>query len=193
MKPTTIAIVAVTVAALFATVGSAYYLDAREPRKPYPKATPPPDPSPVYTPSNEPVLSEEEIEQRAQDHDARLAASIESALRSRDPQRREAAFVFLLPELLQFEPQRLVDMVQRQEPGEARETLRNELAKQWIPLDPGAAVAWMKSLDENERNETAKLAVDALRPFAPEQAVLVADQLGVDRGKDPLEQIGAQN
>jgi hypothetical protein len=139
------------------------------------------------------VLSEEEIEQRAQDRNARLAANIESALRARDPQRREAVFVFLLPELLQQEPQRLVDMVQRQEPGEARDTLRDELAKQWIALDAQAAVAWMKSLDERERDESARVAVDALRPFAPEQAVLVANQLGIGRGKDPFERIGAQH
>lgn len=193
MKPTTIAIVAVTVAALFATIGSAYYLDAREPRKPYPKATPPPDPSPIYVPSNEPVLSEKEIEQRAHDHNAMLAHTIESALLARDPQRREAVFVFLLPELLQLEPERLVEMVKRQEPGEARDALRNEVALQWIQRDRDAAIRWMKSLDENERNRSAQVAVEALQPIAPDQAILVAEQLGVGTPPGHLERIGAQN
>ena len=65
---------------------------------------------------------------------------IERALVARDPQQRETAFNFLLPELLQAEPQRVVDMVARQEPGEARDALRDEVARQWITRDRDAAI-----------------------------------------------------
>nr|AQQ75212.1 hypothetical protein [uncultured bacterium] len=189
MKPTSIAIVAVTVVALSASIGSAWYLDAREPRKPYPKATPPPDPSPVYTPSDEPVLSEEEIEKRAEDHNAMLARNIEAALLGRDAERREMAFTFLVPELLDLGPELLVDLHSRQKPGEARDTLRTELARQWVARDRDAAVKWMKSLDDEERERAAKEAVDALSVFAPDQAILVADEMGIGRGDGYLERL----
>jgi hypothetical protein len=86
-----------------------------------------------------------------------------------------------------------VDLFGRQERGEARDVLRTDLATQWVQLDREAAVAWMKSLDDDERAHSAKVAVDALRPYAPDQAVLVADLLGVGRDKGRQERIGAQN
>ena len=84
-----------------------------------------------------------------------------------DPQQREAAFTFLLPELIQVEPERVVAMFDRQKPGEARETLRSEMARQWTVRDFHAAVAWMKSLDEHERRASANTAVKSIAPYAP--------------------------
>ena len=180
MTVKTITIVAVTAIALFAAVGSAYYLDAREPKKPYPKATPPPDPSPVFADSQEPVPTEEQIEAMARDHNAELERQIEGALLARDAQRREAVFTFLLPELLQLEPERVVAMVARLEPGEPRDTLRDEVAQQWIGRDRDAAIAWMKSFqDPAERAHLAQVAVDSLAAIAPEQAIFVAHQFDV--------------
>jgi hypothetical protein len=190
MTVKTITIVAVTVAALFAAVGSAYYLDASEPRKPYPKATPPPDPSPVFADSKEPVPDEAEIESWARDHNAQLERQIERALLAGDPQQREAVFTFLLPELLQLEPQRVVAMATRLEPGEPRDTLRTEVAQQWISRDRDAAIAWMKSIeDPATRAHLAQAAVDSLAAIAPEQAIYVAQQLDVGTDNGYLEQL----
>src|SRR3982750_4592205 len=111
MTVKTISIVAVTAVALFAAIGAAWRLDAREGRKPYPKATPPPPDSQVFTDVKGPVPDEREIEAQARDHNAQLERLIERALMGRDPQQREAVFTFLLPELLQVEPERVVAMV----------------------------------------------------------------------------------
>jgi hypothetical protein len=179
MTVRTITIAAVTVVALFSAVGSAYYLDAREPRQPYPKATPPPPPSPLFTPSKEPVPDERQIEALARDHNAHVEQAIEGALRARDPLRLEAAFTFLLPELLQLEPERAVGLVARLEPGEARDALRDEIARQWITRDRDATIDWLKSFgDERERAHAVRQAIDALVAIAPEQAGYVAEQFG---------------
>jgi len=188
MSVKTLSIIAVTVVALFAAVGTAYRLDAREPKKPYPKATPPPPPSPVFTESKEVAWTEEQIAAQARDHNAQLQQAIERALTA-GPQQREAVFTFLVPELLQFEPQRLVDLLARQQ-GEPRDALRDELARQWITRDRDAAFGWMRSLeDEAERAQAAKAAVDSLAPIAPEQAIYVADQFGVGRDNGYLERL----
>lgn len=181
----TITIVAITAVALFAAIGTAWRLDAREARKPYPKATPPPPASQVFTDLKEPVPDEQQIEAWARDHNAQLERQIERALVARDPQQREAVFTFLLPELLQVEPERVVAMVARQEPGEARDVLRDEVAQQWVTRDRDAAIRWMKSFENQaERMHVAQVAVDSLAAIAPEQAIYVAHEfgLGVDNG-----------
>jgi len=188
MKPTVTTLAVATALILVAAMGAAYRLDAREPRKPYPKATPPPPPSAVFTPSQEPAPSAEQIERDARNHNARLALHIESALYARDPHQRETAFTFLLPELLQLEPERATDMVARQEPGEARDALRDEVARQWVMRDRDAAVFWIKSFDdESERRASSQVAVQTLASVAPDQAIYVADQLGVGRDDGYLE------
>ena len=179
------------VCATLVAIGAAYWLDAGEvKKKPYPKATPPPPPSPIYTPSKERAPTEEEIARDAREHNAQLALAIERSLVASNPQQRETAFTFLVPELLQFEPQRLVDMVARQEPGETRDVLRNEVARQWITRDRDAAIKWLKSLEnEAERRESAQVAVRTLSAMAPNQAVYVADQFGIGRDDGSLEHI----
>src|SRR5262245_46797476 len=129
MKPAILTVVCATLLA----IGAAYWLDAgeKEPRKAWPKPTPPPPPSPNYTPSKEAAPSEQQIAADAREHNAQLALAIERALVGH-PQQRETAFTFLLPELIQVDPQRLVSMVAHQEVGEARDALRNEVARQWI-------------------------------------------------------------
>lgn len=177
------------VCATLLAIGTAYWLGAGEKKKPYPKATPPPPPSPVYTPSKERAPTEEEIVRDAREHNAQLALAIERSLVSH-AQQRETAFTFLVPELLQLEPARLVAMVGAQEPGEARDALRNEVARQWITRDRDAAIRWLKSLEnETERRESAQVAVRTLAAVAPEQAIYVADQLGVGRDDGSLEHI----
>jgi hypothetical protein len=119
-----------------------------------------------------------------------LALEIERALVSRDQQQRESAFNVLLLELLQADPERVASMVARQEAGEARDTLRDEVARQWIKQDRDAAIEWMKSLeDEAERKASATTATRALAAIAPEQAIYVADQFGIGRDDGSLEHL----
>jgi hypothetical protein len=176
MKPTSI--VTLVLATLVA-VGSGYFLSAREARKPYPKPTPPPPPSPIFTPAAEPAPTAEQIAAYAEGHNDLLVTEIERALATRNTLQREAAFTFLLPELLQVAPDLVVKMVARQDPGEARETLRTEVAQLWVSRDPAAAIAWMKSLDEHERRASARSAVAAIAPYDPAQAIAVADEFGL--------------
>jgi len=137
-----------------------------------------------------PAPTEEEIERAARDHDDMLVREIERALAARDPQRRETVFTFLLPELLQFDPARVVEMVKRQEPGEARDALRTEVARHWIMRDVDATVGWMKSLqNEAERRDAAEAAVSTLSAFAPDQAIAVAEEFGVGRQDGYLEHL----
>jgi hypothetical protein len=188
MKPTSI--VTLVVATLIA-IGSACWLGAREPptRKPYPKATPPPPASPIYTQSRETAPSLEDIEREAREHDARLEIDIERAVHSRDATMRETAFVFLLPELIQVAPDRAVALVARQKPGEPRDTLRMEVARQWITRDRDAAMRWIGSLEEPERGAAAQDAVRELTPVAPEQAIYVADAFGIGRDDGAIDRL----
>ena len=177
MKPTSIVtLVLVTLVG----VGSAYFLSAHEARlPPWPKATPPPPPSPIYTSSTERVQTEEEIALMAQGHNQMIEREIESALQGNDPQRREAVFTFLLPELIQVDPDRVVAMVARQPPGKARNMLRTEVAQQWIARDVSASVAWMKSLSDDERRASAAAAVASIAGYDPVTASAVALELGL--------------
>src|SRR4051812_638752 len=101
-----------------AGVGTAFWLSAKEPRRHWPKPTPPPPASAVFTPSKEHAPTPEEIELSARTNNQQLELAIERSLVARDPQQRETAFTFLLPELLQEDPKRVVALVARQEPGE---------------------------------------------------------------------------
>lgn len=195
MKPASI--VAVVIVALIAA-GSAMLIDAgeRPRRKPYPKPTPPPPASPIFHDVREPAPDAEEIARMASEHEEALLLEVERALVARNPDRREAAFTFLLPELIQVAPQGLAALYERQR-GEARELLRVELARQWIAMDRDAAIRWIRSLpDEAECRHSVREAVRALAPVAPQDAIYVAAQfeLGTDddipeglhdRGKAP--------
>ncbi len=169
------------IAVALAGIGTAFWLSAKEPRKPWPKPTPPPPASPVYTPSKERAATVEEIEQSARSHNDQLELAIASSLVARDPRQREAAFTFLLPELLQVEPKRVVALVAKQERGPVRELLRDEVARVWIQTDERAAVEWMKSLDESERRSTANVAVAAIAWRDPAGAAELAEDLGIGR------------
>jgi hypothetical protein len=183
MKSKTILIVAsvtLTAVALGVTFGRGA-LNAQEKRKPWPKATPPPPPSSIYIPVKEDVPTEEQIAAAAETHNRDVATQIERSLSSQDRHQREAAFTYLIPELLQLEPKLLLEMLERQKPGEARDELRTEIARQWISTDRDATIAWMKSLESAERQAAAYVAVKAIAAAAPEQALYVADQFGLGR------------
>ncbi|HEY6123854.1 MAG TPA: hypothetical protein VIV63_04325 [Steroidobacteraceae bacterium] len=161
-------------------VGAAFWLNAKEARKPWPKATPPPPPSPIYMTSTEVAPNEAEIADMARDHNRRLEMEIGSALRQKDAARREAAFTFLLPELVQVDPDRVVAMVANLTPGEARDTLRSEVSRQWIVKDPDAAIRWMKSLPEGDRRASATTAIESIAAHSPGEARKLAAEFGVN-------------
>ena len=174
-------------------VGTACFLGAAEPsKKPtrnWPKPTPPPPPSEVYTPSKDPAPTEKETEQMARENSAMLATVIEAALVGRDARQRETAFAILMPELLQVDPQRVVAMLARQQPGEARDLLLDEMARQWVARDCDAAIEWMNSLEQADRRASATIAARTLAAIEPAQAIAVADQFGIGRDDGSLEHL----
>ena len=161
-------------------VGAAFWIDAGEkPRRHWPRPTPPPPPSPIYTPSRERAWSEQEIEQQAREHNARLEAELESALLSKNAQRREAAFVFILPELVQVDSSRVVGLCERLPKGEPRDTLQAELTRAWVARDTASAIRWMKTLPDHERRASTAVAVEMLFAQNPSGAADLADQMGL--------------
>ncbi|MEJ0086461.1 MAG: hypothetical protein WDO72_12305 [Pseudomonadota bacterium] len=187
----TTSIVAVVLAALLglASVGGIWRINSDAPRKPYPKAAPPPAPSAEFHPAKDPAPTQEEIERDARERNGELARGIERALRSSNPVELETAFTHLLSQLLQFEPARVAAMVARQAPGDARETLRTEVARLWITRDPEAAIEWLKTLDDAERSAAAAAAVDSVAASAPGQAIEVAYVFGIGRDDGYLENL----
>jgi|SRR4051812_16453529 len=181
------------IAATLVGIGTALWLHAHDgdgPRVPYPKATPPPAPSPVFTPASDPAPSAADIEREAREHVDRLVLDVERLLAAGDTLSRETAFTFLLPELIQTSPERVVALVAQQPPGEARDILRDEVARQWITRDRDAAVRWMKAFENPaETRRSANVAVRALAVVAPEQAIEVADQFGIGRDDGYLERM----
>jgi hypothetical protein len=180
-----ISIVAVTLVA----AGTAYWLVAGEAQdvpassakrpKVWPKPTEPPPASPNYHEIKESLPSEEDVEREAAEHTAVLEYKIERALLAGNAQDREAAFVYMLPALLQMEPDRVLELMARLEPGDPRNMLRKEVAQLWVHQDTPAATRWMKSLDEPDRRATAIVAVTALAPFEPGQASAMARDFDV--------------
>lgn len=156
--------------------------------KVWPKPTEPPPASPVYHDVKEWIPSEEDIAREAREHNVLLGEEVERALASPDLIRRETVFAHIVPELLQVEPQRLVDLHERLEPGASRDLLRTEIAQQWSGSDPAAAARWMKSLDEDEREAAAVSAVTSLAPLEPDVALALADDLGL-AGAEPLRKL----
>jgi len=169
---------------LGAAAASVYLFGLRRESSPAPiPATPPP-------PSRHSVAPDGSGSAPAAARADQLALEIERALVAVDAQQRETAFVHLLPELLRVDPARAVRMVARQEPGEARDALRNEVTRQWIMQDRDATVAWLHSLqDEEERRDSATQAVRTLAARSPADAIAVADQFGVGRDDGSLEHL----
>ena len=168
----------VLVGAALVALGAACSPSANEARRHWPKPTPPPDASPIYHDVQEHIPTEEEIEREAREHPARLEGGIESALRGSDARLREAAYVFMLPELLQVEPARAVALHARLQSGEARDQLRTEIARLWIGRDPAAAVGWMKTLGADERRAAVVVAATELAPYAPGEALQLVEKFG---------------
>lgn len=176
---------------VFATLlaaGAASWLDASERRR-WPKPTPPPPPSPIYEEVAEPMPTPEEIERAAAEHNARLQFEIEQALAGEDEDRVEAVFVFLLPELLQVEPDRVVNMFAKMKPGESRARLRDAVARQWVVMDQRALTEWIRSLDGDDRRASARQALTTLRPIDPAAATILVRELALERLDESRERL----
>ena len=158
------------------------------PRKPGSTA-PAPAPRPQVARADPHAPNPKAIEPETSRHNATVALDIERALVSRDARQRETAFNYLLPELLQAEPGRVIAMLARQEPGDARDTLRTEIARAWIRRDRDAAVAWLATLSGDEQRTGAAAAIDSLAAVAPDQAISVADRFGIGRDDGSLEHL----
>lgn len=118
-----------------------------------------------------------------------VSLEIERALIASDPHQRETAFNFLLPELIEADPAKVVAIVERQQPGEVRDALRDEVTRLWIQSDREAAVEWMRTLEEGDRKASAAIAMRALAASSPALAIEVADQFGVGRDDGSLEHL----
>lgn len=154
----------------------------------WPKPTEPPPASPIYHDVKEWIPSEEDIEREARDHNALLTAEVAKALATTDLVRRETVFVHIVPELLQVEPQRLVDLHAGLEPGPQRELLRGELARQWTHSDAPGAIRWMNSLEGAERRDAAVAAVTSVAFHDPRMALALADEFQIEH-EEPVRQL----
>ena len=171
-----------------AAIAAVCWLYASAPRAPDPAPASMTPPVAMLQPLAKPKVRDNFVPDSPQHRDL-LALEIERALVSRNPPQRETAFTYLLPELLQADSARVVAMLERQEPGEARDALRTAVARLWIVQDRAAAIGWMKSLDAPERRASADSAVQALAAIAPDQAIYVADEFGIGRDNGYLEHL----
>jgi len=181
--------VTVSLAALIAVltaVSASRFSDTRDTDETHPQLTARVS-APIYSPKMSSASSAGEIISEGQDHNRQLALAIERALVSRDLHQRETVFNVVLPELLREAPDRVIAMVARQVPGEARDALRDEVARQWITKDPDAATEWMNSLEQADRQASATIATRTLAGIDPAQAISVADQFDVGRDDGSLE------
>ena len=133
-----------------------------------------------------PVRNENGGETREQHR--QYAIAIERALAS-GPQQRETAFAMLLPELLAADPAAAVQIMNRQQPGETRDALRDEMARRWVKQDRESALTWMETLVDTDRRAAAMVAMRTLAAQSPEQAIIVADRFDVGRDDGSLEYI----
>jgi hypothetical protein len=156
--------------------------------KVWPKPTEPPPASPIYHDVDEWIPTEEDIERAAREHNALLTAEVEKALATTDLARRETVFAHIVPELLQVEPQRLVDLHARLQPGRPRELLGAELARQWTHSDAPAATRWINSLKGVERRAAAVAAVTSVAFRDPRLALALADEFQVEH-EEPVRQL----
>ncbi len=183
MKPSSLITM---VCATLVAIGTTCWLSASEPprKKPYPKATPPPPPSPMSTRHRRNARpTAKEIERAAREHNAMLGtgdrarAGVERIRSSARPPLRSCC-----PSCCRSSRNVSVAMLAQQEPGEARDLLRDEMARQWIARDRDAAIGWIKSLENVTSGRMPReIAVSALAASDPAQAIHVADQFGIGR------------
>ena len=172
--------------AVLAAVSASRLLDTRDADHPRSRSVER-GPASIDLPIIQSASPANEIASTAQQRNRQLALTIERALVSRDPQHRETAITLVLPELLREEPDHVIAIVARQEPGEISDALRDEVARQWVTMDRDAAIQGMYSLEQADREASATIATRTLAAINPAQAIAVADQFGVGRDDGSLE------
>lgn len=175
------ALTTIFAATLFTLSAACSSEDGYKRPKVWPKPTEPPPASPIYNDVEEKVLTEQEVDRAAGEYYTILETELEGALMGNDLVRRETAFVHILPELLQVQPDRVVGMHARLKPGEPRKTLCTEIAQLWASSDPAAATRWMQTLEGDERHSAAVTAVTTLAPWEPRAALKIADEFGLEK------------
>jgi hypothetical protein len=137
-------------------------------------------------PAPAPPITVSESGQQPRDH----VPAIERALVSADAGQRETALGTLLPELLASEPTRAAALYSRLPPGDARDALRDEIARIWVRRDRESTMVWIDGIaDEAERKAAAMVAVRALAAGSPADAIATADHFDVGRDDGAIEHI----
>jgi hypothetical protein len=179
----------VLAAVLAVGTGAAVFVDDRTVPAPQPASSAAPAPAPDYSPAWEAAPAAAPTG-GSEERNRGLALAIEGALGSRDASRLDTAFATLLPQLIAADAGNVAAILARQQPGETRDLLRDEIARHWVRHDRDSAIAWMKSLDDQtDRKAAATTALRSIAASDPAQAVIVADELGVGRDDGSLEHI----
>ena len=168
-------------------IGSAYWLDARRSRRSHIAKRPGATGADDDTPSRSTHDWAEETERRGARSQSASWSSGSSAHSRRAISARETAFAFLLPELIQLEPERVIAM-SRARSRERLATAARRGARQWI-----RRICCRDRVDEVARRGRA--AAPSLKPpwhIAPRDpagAIEVADQFGMGRDDGSLEHL----
>lgn len=183
-----ISAIAGSIALVAAATGAMVLLGTGKERPPESASPPPAEAS--FAASAARATTPAEFRDAPPTRNEQIALAIERALVARNPHQRETAFAFLVPELIELDPDRIVAMVARQEQGETRIALRDEVVRAWIVRDRAAAVEWLSTFeDEGERKACAMIAMRTLAASSPPLAIEVADQFAIGRGDGSLEHL----
>lgn len=127
---------------------------------------------------------------RRDDPSQQLQLEIARALASADDGERERAYRQLLPQLIAIDPAALKRLVANYPGGIIREQLLRQTAHTWSAIDLQGAIAWAKSVsDEDERVAAASEIVAQVGQTDPGHAIQVSDALGVGRSDGTVEHI----
>jgi hypothetical protein len=188
MSRTSLVLLVLALVLVLGTVGAVFVRERTTSRAPDATSSTTPAPAPHHLPGEERAPAATPEGGASAGHAEQLALEIERALASRDSRQRETAFASVLPALLATDVVRVAALVARLEPGESRDALRDEIARQWIVRDRDAAISWLHSLeDETERKASATIAVHALAAFDPARAIDVAHRFDIGRDDGSLE------
>lgn len=118
-----------------------------------------------------------------------LAFSLERALLAPDPAARVTALHAVLPELVSQDPALVARMLAGLPVGEARDALRDELARRWSRHDLPAAAQWAQGLEEPDRSIAGSIALRSLAARSPVEAVVFARYTGIGFDDGTLEHL----
>lgn len=119
-----------------------------------------------------------------------LARDIERALLSSDARDRERALTEGLPVLIEVDAHTAAALVERIEPGAARDELRTRVARLWSAADPGGAIDWAGRQDDpDERRLFASDIAAQLATSDPAGAIEIANLFDVGHDDGTIERV----